>query len=48
MLSHILNKMVGLHKILPHNDLNIVFFTVLIIGNNNSSGNISGNSENKC
>lgn len=46
MLSHILNKMVGLHKILPLNDLNIVFYMVLITGNNSSSDNISGNSEN--
>lgn len=46
MLSHILKKMVGLHKILPLNDLNIVFYMVLITGNNSSSDNISGNSEN--
>lgn len=38
--------MVGLHKILPLNDLNIVFFMVLITGNNSSSDNISGNRKN--
>ena len=46
MLTPLVNKMAGLCKILPLNDLNIVVFMVLITGNNSTRDNISGYSEN--
>lgn len=36
MLSHLVNKLLGLHKVLPLGELNIIFFMVLTTNNNNS------------